>query len=305
MQTHTILIALGAVLLLAGVIGGGLTLKEIKLPSLDRISRVLAVVVGAAFIVIGVYLERESRQPPEDAPVAKQESEDAQRAELERKEAELAQQQREAARQAQLEKERLEKERLEKERLEKARLEKARLAKEQAEKARLEKERLAKAKAEEAEKARLAAEAEQRAKAQADFTRRALLAPKSNAWAGAFRVHDPKTGTRLLKGKLAFGPTTYGERIAYARLRIDESSLRQLPVGPAEATEAVWGFMGGSTDSAISIVFGKAPDTPIVVFNKLAKDSVNGYLELRGVLMMTRGGKNQVVAHTSASCRAR
>jgi hypothetical protein len=30
MQTHTILIILGAVLLVTGVVGGGLTLKEIK-----------------------------------------------------------------------------------------------------------------------------------------------------------------------------------------------------------------------------------------------------------------------------------
>ncbi len=36
----------------------------------------------------------------------------------------------------------------------------------------------------------------------------------------------------------------------------------------------------------------------------MTKDYENGYLELRGVLFMTRNGKNEIVAHTSASCRA-
>jgi hypothetical protein len=277
MQTHTILIILGAVLLLAGVMGGGLTLKEMKLPSLDRYSRVLAGIVGAAFIVGGIYLEREARAPQAATP-------EPPRVEIPRVDPEA-----EARAKARAEQE----------------------ARARA-RAKAEEEASAKAKAEEEARARARAEEEARAKArrekqqqEADFTRRALLAPKSNAWVGTFRIYDPKTGNVLVRGELSFGPTTYSDRIAYARLRVDQSTLRQLPKGRVEATDPVWGFMGGAKDSAISLAFGKAADYPILVFNKLTKDAANGYLELRGVLFLTQGGKNQVVAHASASCRAR
>lgn len=68
MQTHTILIILGAVLLLAGIMGGGLSLKEVKLPSLDLYSRGLAGLAGLAFIAGGIYLERDARNPTEQEP---------------------------------------------------------------------------------------------------------------------------------------------------------------------------------------------------------------------------------------------
>ena len=149
---------------------------------------------------------------------------------------------------------------------------------------------------------RLRKDEEERQKA--DFTKRALGAPKSNAWHGKFRIYDPDNTRELANGELIFGPTSYGDNIAYARIRVDDSKFRELPSGRVEATEAVWGFMGSSTDSAISIVLGDAKDKPILVFNKLTKDYDNGYLELRGVLFMTKAGKNKVVAHISASCRA-
>jgi hypothetical protein len=256
MQTHTILIILGAVLLLAGVMGGGLTLKEMKLPSLDKSSRVLAGIVGAAFIAAGIYLERGAQAPQPPSPIP-------QAVEAPHKDAKAEQEADAGA--------------------------------------------MAKAKARAEEEARKAALARQRDKEQqeADFTRRALDAPKANAWQGAFRIYDPKTGADLARGELAFGPATHAERIAYARLRVDQSTLRQLPAGQVESTEAVWGFMGAAKDSAVSIVFGKAADTPILVFNSMTKDTVNGYLELRGVLFVVRDGKNEVVAHARASCRAR
>ena len=67
MQTHTIMIITGTLLLLAGVIGGGLSLKEIKLPSLDKYSRVLACIVGIPLIVAGIYIE--SHDPNSDDDV--------------------------------------------------------------------------------------------------------------------------------------------------------------------------------------------------------------------------------------------
>ncbi|MDH5579114.1 MAG: hypothetical protein OEZ09_11720 [Betaproteobacteria bacterium] len=313
MQTHTILIALGAVLLLAGVMGGGLTLKEMKLPTLDKFSRALAGFVGAVFIGAGIYLERDNRAAVDEpqagisqqermrreeevrAAAEHQKAQALRQAEIERQRREEAtriaelerQRKEEAARIAELERQRKERE-LEAERLR----QQAAAAKAAAERRRQEEDRLAQAKRE-------------KDRQEADFTRRALAAPKSNAWLGTFRIYDPKTSRELVRGEVSFGPTTHAENIAYARLRIDDSKLRQLPAGQLEATKAVWGFMGGSTDSAISIVFGNAADMPILVFNKLTKDSANGYLELRGVLFLTQGGKNEVVAHTSASCRAR
>ncbi|MDH4175005.1 MAG: hypothetical protein OEV97_14805, partial [Betaproteobacteria bacterium] len=247
----------------------------------------------------GIYLERDNRAAVDEpqAGISQQERmrrEEESRAAAEHqktqalRQAEIERQRREeAARIAELERQRKERE-LEAERLR----QQAAAAKAAAERRRQEEDRLAQAKRE-------------KDRQEADFTRRALAAPKSNAWLGAFRIYDPKTSRELVRGEVSFGPTTHAENIAYARLRIDDSKLRQLPAGQLEATKAVWGFMGGSTDSAISIVFGNAADMPILVFNKLTKDSANGYLELRGVLFLTQGGKNEVVAHTSASCRAR
>lgn len=58
MSTHMILVALGAVLVLAGIVGGGLSLKEVKLPKLNRFSRIMACIFGVIFIVAGIYVEK-------------------------------------------------------------------------------------------------------------------------------------------------------------------------------------------------------------------------------------------------------
>ena len=293
MQTHTILIILGAVLLLAGVMGGGLTLKEMKLPSLDKSSRVLAGIVGAAFIAAGIYLERGARAPQPPSPMPES-------VEVPHKDAK-AKEEADAGAKARAEEDAAAKARAEQDAKAKAKAEEEARAKARAEE---EARKAALARQREEEERRAAAE-RQKEQQEADLTRRALDAPKANAWQGAFRIYDPKTGADLARGELAFGPTTYADRIAYARLRVDQSTLRQLPVGQVESTEAVWGFMGAGKDSTVSIVFGKAADTPILVFNSMTKDTANGYLELRGVLFLVRDGKNEVVAHARASCRAR
>lgn len=270
MQTHTILIILGAVSLLAGVMGGGLTLKEMKLPSLDNFSRGLAGIVGIVFIAAGIYLERDSRT----APAEKQDTQAQE---------EIARKQAKADAEA-----------------------KAKVEDEAKAKARADAEAKAKADlARQREEERRTAAQRQKERDEADFTKRALAAPKNNAWIGEFRIYDPASNSELAGGQVSFGPTTQGEHIAYARLQVERSTLRQLPRGTLEATQAVWGFMGSSPDSAVSLLFGNAADTPILVFNKLTKDTENGYLELRGVLFLNKAGKNEVVAHTSASCRAR
>jgi hypothetical protein len=137
-----------------------------------------------------------------------------------------------------------------------------------------------------------------------EITKRALAKPKENAWYGDFEIYDPKTFKSLAKGKLRFGPTTYKDRIAYARIAFEQSSITGFS-GDVTATASGWGFMGVSTDSSISLVFAKNYNQPVIVFNKLTKDFDYGYLELRGVLMMKQQGENKTVAHTKASCRAR
>ena len=70
MSTHLILVALGALLVLAGIVGGGLALKELKLPTLNSFSRILACVFGVRFILVGIYVERDIRQREGQEPQA-------------------------------------------------------------------------------------------------------------------------------------------------------------------------------------------------------------------------------------------
>jgi hypothetical protein len=137
-----------------------------------------------------------------------------------------------------------------------------------------------------------------------DFTKRALDAPKNNTWYGDLVIFNPQSGEDLAKGKLIFGPTSFENRIAFARISFDQSSFTGFR-DHVEATEAVWGFMGGQTDSSVSITFGKNPQNPVLIFNKLTKDYNNGFLELRGVLLMQQQSKYETIGQARASCRAR
>ncbi|MDH4093230.1 MAG: hypothetical protein OEV81_00410, partial [Betaproteobacteria bacterium] len=226
MQTHTILIILGAVLLLAGVMGGGLTLKEMKLPSLDKSSRVLAGIVGAAFIGAGIYLEslegeaRVPLPPGPASPIAEAPRMDA-KADAEADAAVKAKPraEEEAAARARAEQDAKAKAKAEQDAEAKAKADQDAKAKAKAEqdakaKAKAEQDAKAKAKAEQDakasadEEARKAELARQREKEQheADFTRRALAAPKGNAWQGEFRMYDPADNRELATGVLQCGP---------------------------------------------------------------------------------------------------
>jgi hypothetical protein len=109
-------------------------------------------------------------------------------------------------------------------------------------------------------------------KKEIEFTRRALDSLKNNTWHGELVIFDPKDLKELAKGNLLFGPTTYANNIAYARISLQTSSLSQLS-GNVEATRQVWGFMGVSTDDSISISFDKNPNSPIFVFNKILEST--------------------------------
>ncbi|GLI57378.1 hypothetical protein PM10SUCC1_28920 [Propionigenium maris DSM 9537] len=55
--THTILILMGSLLLLIGIAGGGISIKEIKIPKVNNLSRTLSFIMGIGCIIGGIYIE--------------------------------------------------------------------------------------------------------------------------------------------------------------------------------------------------------------------------------------------------------
>ena len=51
LETATILVILGAILLIVGLIGGGLEVKEIRIPKVHTFPRVLATIIGLGLII--------------------------------------------------------------------------------------------------------------------------------------------------------------------------------------------------------------------------------------------------------------
>lgn len=54
MAIEFVVFALGALLLLTGIIGGGFELKEIKIPRVGRVARVLSTTAGVILILMGI-----------------------------------------------------------------------------------------------------------------------------------------------------------------------------------------------------------------------------------------------------------
>jgi hypothetical protein len=54
MPLELVVFALGALLLLTGIIGGGFELKELKIPPVGRVARVLSTAAGAVLILLGI-----------------------------------------------------------------------------------------------------------------------------------------------------------------------------------------------------------------------------------------------------------
>lgn len=59
---------LGGILVAAGVFGGGIEIKELRLPQIGTPARVAACIVGAAFVVLAVYLGSTKNPPPAASP---------------------------------------------------------------------------------------------------------------------------------------------------------------------------------------------------------------------------------------------
>ena len=65
MSLDTMSFILGGILVAAGIFGGGLEIKELKLPQIGTAARILAATVGAIFIGLAIFL---NPKPPGSAP---------------------------------------------------------------------------------------------------------------------------------------------------------------------------------------------------------------------------------------------
>jgi hypothetical protein len=54
---------LGGILVAAALFGGGLEIKELKLPQIGMVARVLTALVGIGFIVLAIYLNPKKTEP--------------------------------------------------------------------------------------------------------------------------------------------------------------------------------------------------------------------------------------------------
>ena len=58
-----LILLLGGLLVLSGIIGGGFEIKEIKIPKIGTISRILASIAGIVLIFVGVGMRDQASQP--------------------------------------------------------------------------------------------------------------------------------------------------------------------------------------------------------------------------------------------------
>ena len=61
MDGETLLIILGGLLLAIGILGGGFSIKELKVPTVGMGPRVIAFVIGVALIGFGANLPKSAR----------------------------------------------------------------------------------------------------------------------------------------------------------------------------------------------------------------------------------------------------
>src|SRR6266545_3523108 len=62
-DTHALLIVLGAVFVLIGLLGGGLEVSALKIPPVTKNVRLLAAVIGIAFLTVGIFPGLISKTP--------------------------------------------------------------------------------------------------------------------------------------------------------------------------------------------------------------------------------------------------
>ncbi|OPY85863.1 MAG: hypothetical protein A4E65_00032 [Syntrophorhabdus sp. PtaU1.Bin153] len=71
MTSEMAVLGFGCILLLVGIIGGGLEIKELKIPKIGTTTRFIAVVCGVILIVVGIYLtgSKDKKANPSISPV--------------------------------------------------------------------------------------------------------------------------------------------------------------------------------------------------------------------------------------------
>jgi len=84
MSIDTMAFILGGLLVAVALLGGGLEVRELKIPSVGRIGRLLCFIVGAVFIGLAVFLDFHEKEKPLSA--SKASSTTAQPAKVERSE---------------------------------------------------------------------------------------------------------------------------------------------------------------------------------------------------------------------------
>lgn len=69
MNPELLLLAVGALLLVTGLLGGGFELRELKIPKVGRVARVLATGAGVLCIVLGIGMTSVAEPTPPPDPV--------------------------------------------------------------------------------------------------------------------------------------------------------------------------------------------------------------------------------------------
>ncbi len=67
---ETTVFLFGAILFLIGILGGGFEIKELKIPKVDRTPRILAIIAGLFFIILGIGLAGTSTQSPPSTAIS-------------------------------------------------------------------------------------------------------------------------------------------------------------------------------------------------------------------------------------------
>jgi hypothetical protein len=70
MSLETMSFILGGILLGAGLFGGGLEIKELKLPQIGPVARAMSALVGVAFVALAVFLNPKPVPAPPPAAAA-------------------------------------------------------------------------------------------------------------------------------------------------------------------------------------------------------------------------------------------
>jgi hypothetical protein len=135
--------------------------------------------------------------------------------------------------------------------------------------------------------------------------RAAVKSPRQYHWQCQIEVFDGSTGDTLGRGRLEFGPVTYGTNISYGRASFDALKTTRLSQQITFATSA-WSFFGECKGSAcMSFIDQSPPHDPVFVVQNVIFDDERGEMDLRGGVMVRTQGQHQWFAYLSGTCEPR